>query len=114
MTINGVDFGRCSLGTRDEISQEQNVNVMGDGTFRVRDVEAAYQVLTVTWGRLTNTQWEALKAMIQYAAKFSGASVTLVDDYAVSRTVRYWKDSLRGESRGGRYWTAEATFRVVA
>ena len=112
MTINGTDIGRASVGTRNEIDQEQSINVMGDGTIRVRNTEPFGELLTWQLPRMTNDQWEAIKAIVRYAANFSGTVLTIVDDYGVSRSCRVWKDSLRGESRLGRFWSADLTVRV--
>jgi hypothetical protein len=112
MTINGSDIGRASVGTRNEIGQEQSINVMGDGSVRVRNTEPFEETLTWSLPRMTNAQWEGIKAIVRYAANFSGTPLTIVDDYGVSRSCRVWKESLRGESRLGRFWSAELTVRV--
>lgn len=111
MTINGYDVGRASVGTRDETSQKLIVNVMGDGSVRSRTSGALSRIITFKWGRLDNTQWTVLRALVA-TWKFSGTVVTVVDDYGTSYQCRYWDDSLRGESRLGRFWSAEASFRI--
>lgn len=112
MTVAGFDVGRASVGTRNEIGIDQTVNVMGDGSVRARDTAPFEETVTWQLPRLTNAQWEGLKAVIRYTAKFSASIVTVVDDYGTSRSCRVWKDSLRGESRLGRFWSAELTVRV--
>lgn len=114
MTINGNEFGRASVGTEDEIKQQQNVNVMGDGSIRARDAEPFGELITYKFARLTPDMWAALKATIRYVCSFSATPVVVVDDYGVSRTGNYWANSLKGRSRLGRFVEAEVTFRFGA
>jgi hypothetical protein len=111
MTIAGYDVGRAAVGTRDEVTQKLVVNVMGDGSVRSRTAGALTKIITFKFPRLDNTQWTVLKALAA-SWKFSGTAITVVDDYGTSYTCRYWDDSLRGESRLGRFWSAEASFRI--
>lgn len=112
MLIGGVDFGRASVGTRHEVSRDQNVQVMGDGSVRTRNAAPAGEFLTYYFNRMTDAQWSSLSDRVRYVWDFSSTAIAIVDDYGTAFTVRYWKDSLKGECRLGRFWKTEITFRV--
>lgn len=114
MLIGSVDMGRASAAIKNEVGQRQITNVMGDGSVRSRAYGVQEELITYRFPRVTGATWEALKAYIATTLKFSTTAISVTDDVGVARSVRYWDNSLRAESRIGGFWTVEITFRVEA
>ncbi len=112
MQFNGVDYGRAKLGTSYQSEKQQSRFVAGDGSVRTQDKTVESELMTITFPRLTHTQFLALRHFLTKVANYSANHFSIVDDHGEAFTVYWWDSKLKAKERGGRLFSATVTVRV--
>jgi hypothetical protein len=111
MLIGTVDVGAASIGVDREWAKEQRRFIGGNGVPRVYDAAPEAIMLKAQIPRMDSTTHDALVTYLRYTANYAANPITIVDDWSVAWTVRWWDGVIRTRERAGRYFDTTLTFR---
>ena len=95
ITIGTITIAKGDLVPRDdEYRSRQGRQVDGDGGVVVHEPAFTEYLFTAKLKGLKD-DIEDVAAYIRNTAKFSANTITVVDGYGVSRTMRYWGDTVK-------------------
>ncbi len=112
MQINGVDYGRAKLGIGSSWGKKQSRFVAGNGAVRVRDKSVEDALITFTLPRLTLGQFYQLRFYLTQTVDYARESFSIIDDWGIAFTVRWWDSKLKFVEKAGRFYKVTMTVRV--